>query len=124
MSEVIAKCEQDPHGIDQHAPGAKLDQGKTLAGEIIIAFPRAMESLVRVATYGAGKYSRHGFLVVPDAELRYLDAAIRHLLKYGAGEKIDQESLLPHIDHVLWNIAAIVEIGKRNEEKKSGGEIR
>jgi len=123
---ACAKCgmflcqeeEFDPTGTEAHEPGAKLDGGKLLAGELIVAFPRAMEALVTIATYGAGKYSRHGFLHVPDASLRYLDACMRHLLKYGQGEYRDLESGLPHIDHALWNIAAIVELEKREDQSK------
>ena len=109
------ETEFDPNGKAPSDPGSKLDGGKLLAGELVLSFPHALEALVTVATYGAGKYSRHGFLQVPNAEVRYLDACMRHLLKYGQGEHLDPESGLPHIDHALWNVAAIVELGRRKE---------
>jgi len=112
--EEVAQ-EFDPNGKVPSDPGSKLDGGKPLAGELVLSFPRALEALVTVATYGAGKYSRHGFLQVPNAEVRYLDACMRHLLKYGQGEHLDPESGLPHIDHALWNVAAIVELGLRKD---------
>lgn len=119
-NDLSGRGESDPNGIDQHAPGAKLDEGKQLAGEIILGFPRAMEALVEVATFGAKKYSRHGFLSVDNAETRYLDAAMRHLLKYGQGEALDPDSDLPHLSHALWNIAAMVEIGARQDSPSPG----
>ena len=112
---VRPKDEFDPTGTEAHEPGAKLDGGKLIAGELILSFPHAMEALATIATYGAKKYSRTGFLHVPDAEVRYMDALMRHLLKHGQGERLDQESGLPHLDHALWNIAAIVELGRREK---------
>lgn len=110
----VTAIEADPNGLAPSDPGAKLDQGKQIAGEIILAFPRAISALIEIATFGAAKYSRQGFLAVPDAERRYLDALMRHLLKYGKGEALDPDSGLHHLHHALWNMAAIVEIHERN----------
>ena len=99
-----------------HAPGAKDDKTKPIAGELVLGFPRALEALVAVATYGANKYSRGGYLHVNNFDVRYLDAAMRHLLSYGRGDKTDKESGLPHLAHCLWNIAAILEMETRHEE--------
>lgn len=101
---------------DLHVPGAKDDKGKPIAGELVLGFPRALEALVAVATYGANKYSRGGYLHVNNFDVRYLDAAMRHLLSYGRGDKTDKESGLPHLAHCLWNIAAILEMETRHEE--------
>lgn len=99
-----------------HVPGAKDDKAKPIAGELVLGFPRALEALVAVATYGANKYSRGGYLHVNNFDVRYLDAAMRHLLSYGRGDKTDKESGLPHLAHCLWNIAAILEMETRHEE--------
>ena len=101
---------------DLHVPGAKDDKTKPIAGELVLGFPRALEALVAVATYGANKYSRGGYLHVNNFDVRYLDAAMRHLLSYGRGDKTDKESGLPHLAHCLWNIAAILEMETRHEE--------
>lgn len=101
---------------DLHVPGAKDDKAKPIAGELVLGFPRALEALVAVATYGANKYSRGGYLHVNNFDVRYLDAAMRHLLSYGRGDKTDKESGLPHLAHCLWNIAAILEMETRHEE--------
>ena len=105
---------------DLHVPGAKDDKAKPMAGELIFGFPHALSQFIEVATYGAYKYTRGGYLHVSNAKVRYLDAAMRHLLAYGTGQMNDRESGLPHLAHVLWNIAAIIEIGARNEKAASG----
>ena len=112
--------ESDPSGLPLGAPGAKADKDKVLAGELIMSFPHAMDALCQVATFGAKKYSRAGFLRVENGEVRYLDAAMRHLIKHGKGEALDSETGLPHLWAVLWNVAAIVEIQERSNGKDAG----
>lgn len=114
--------ESDPTGRAPSDPGAKLDSGKQIAGELVLGFPHALSALVQVATFGARKYSRSGFLQVEDGERRYLDAAMRHLLKYGMGELSDEDSKLPHLWAVLWNIAAVIELQERRAKCKSATE--
>lgn len=65
--------EKDPHGIDPHEPGAKLDAGKTTAA-LLLDFPYALEAIAEVAIYGVRKYSRSGWRAVPDGINRYADA--------------------------------------------------
>lgn len=113
-----AGAEQDPNKLTPKEPGCKLDAGKQIAGELVFSFPRAMQALIEVATFGAKKYSRSGFLSVPDAHKRYMDALMRHLLAYGSGEEMDPESGMPHMWHALWNAAALVELKRREEEIK------
>lgn len=110
------RIEQDPNGLAPSASGAKLDQGKPIAGELILGFPRALTEVIRVATFGAVKYSRHGFLSVPDASTRYLDASLRHLLAYGRGEIQDPDSGCLHLAQAAWNLLAIIEIDQRAAE--------
>lgn len=105
--------EKDPNGINAHQPGSKLDAGKPIAGEIVTSFSHALNAMIEVATFGAGKYTRRGFLQVPNAEERYRDALMRHLLKYGMGEEVDSDSGLPHLSHALWNMAAMLEVHLR-----------
>ena len=110
------KQELDPNGIDAHQPGAKLDAGKLIAGELMTSFSNSLTAMMEVATFGANKYTRKGFLSVPNGEERYLDALIRHLLKHGSGEELDPETNLPHLHHALWNMAAVVEVRLRNKK--------
>jgi hypothetical protein len=105
----------DPNGLDQHEPGAKLDAGKPQAGLLASDFHRALNLVIRVIDYGANKYTRSGWLRVPDAEKRYKDALYRHLLAMESEEN-DQESKLPHLAHAAWNALALLELATRREE--------
>ena len=100
----------DPHGIPQHAPGAKLDAGKLRAGLMFSDFARALEGVAAVTTFGAQKYTPSGWRIVPDGVARYTDALHRHLLAQQAGESTDPESGLPHLAHAAWNALAVLEL--------------
>lgn len=116
VRRALAKSpETDPHGIDQHAPGAKLDAGKQLTG-VLLDFSRALDKVAHIGTYGANKYSRGGWQSVPDGEARYLDAMMRHLLKFGRGEEYDPEHGAEHMAAVIWNACAYLELKLRSEE--------
>jgi len=94
----------------------KNDKGKPLAGLVLQDFARALEQVVEVGTFGAKKYSKHGWLSVPDARERYTDALYRHLLAYGKGDYTDDDSGLRHLSHAAWNILAILELEERETE--------
>lgn len=106
------RVEADPHGLSLDTPGAKADSGKALAG-VLLDFSHALSAVVDVGTMGAHKYSRGGWLSVPEGERRYTDAMLRHLLKHGAGETHDAESGLPHLAHLAWNALAILQLTQR-----------
>ena len=108
--------ETDPTGRDQHAPGAKLDNGKNRVGLVLGDFSRALWAVGEVGTYGATKYSDHGWLDVPCGYERYLDAHLRHLIQYLSGEQDDPATGINHLAHCAWNVLAMLEL-----EKRSGG---
>ena len=105
--------ERDPHGMDPHQPGAKLDAGKNRGGRMVSDFPRALEAVAQVATYGANKYVAHGWASVPDGIERYTDAMHRHLLAEARGEVIDPESGQSHAAMATWNALARLELLRR-----------
>ena len=105
----------DPNGIDQHAPGAKLDGGKLRPALVLGGFASAVEAMVKVGSDGARKYTDNGWKTVPNGKARYEDALLRHLLAHLRGEGIDEESGSPHISHCMWNAAAIYELSKGNQ---------
>jgi hypothetical protein len=105
--------QSDPMGIDQHTPGAKLDAGKPLAG-VLLDFGLALESVSRVGTFGAVKYTRGGWQSVPGGEQRYEDAAMRHLLRMRT-ERIDSETGMPHLWAAAWNMLAVIELQERGD---------
>ena len=99
---------RDPNGIDQHAPGAKLDAGKVRVGLVISGFANALIEVGKIGTMGAAKYSDNGWKSVPNGVSRYTDAMYRHLLS--EDELIDDESGLLHAAHAAWNALARLEL--------------
>lgn len=99
---------------DLHISGAKDDNGKIM-GELLGDFGRALECVAEVGTYGANKYTRNGWESVPDGVQRYKDALWRHLLKVN-NEVLDEESGLPHLHMVAWNVLAVIELMQREGE--------
>ncbi len=99
------KKERDGTGIAQHDPGAKLDWGK-LRYSLIPVSP--LKWLAKLYTNGAIKYSDGGWKEVPNGEERYLDALMRHLEAYRAGEWMDKDTKVPHLTAVAWNAFAII----------------
>lgn len=114
---VPAPAGLDPFGLDQHAPGAKLDNGKLRPGLVFSAFARALEAVAEVGTFGASKYSDNGWLQVPNGADRYTDALLRHYVAEAKGEWTDSESSLPHAAHLAWNALARLELMLREREK-------
>lgn len=110
MSAAVVKVEADPRGRDPHKPGAKLDAGKPRAGLVLGAFARSLQAVVDVGTYGANKYTAHGWVVVPDGVERYTDAMHRHLLAEATGEAADKDTGLLHAAHAAWNALARLDL--------------
>ena len=101
---------------DLHAPGAKDDKAKPMAG-VLLDFSRALQLVADVGTYGAKKYTRQGWCVVPEGSQRYTDALVRHLLAMDVDpDGLDKETGLPHLAHVAWNALAVLELQARRKE--------
>ena len=114
------KDESDPNGIGQHESGAKLDNGKVLAGLVLGDFSRALYAVCEVGTFGARKYTLSGWLAVPDGENRYKDALYRHNLQENWEDR-DPDSGLAHAAHRAWNALATLELRLRREERVACG---
>ncbi len=104
--------DSDPHGIDQHAPGAKLDAEKPRVGLVMDGFALALLEVAKVGTYGARKYSDNGWMSVKDGQARYRDAKLRHALQASYEER-DAESGLLHKAQECWNCLAELELYMR-----------
>lgn len=108
------KKEADPTGKNPHEPGAKLDSGKTAIWRGgIDYFPRAIEAVAGISTFGAKKYAWKGWETVPDGVERYSDALVRHLIAEAKGEVLDPDSGLLHAAHAAWNALAVLELKLR-----------
>jgi len=66
------------------------------------------KALAEVLTYGARKYKPENWR---KGELeRYVGATMRHFEAWRAGEKLDPESGLPHLAHLITNVAFLIEL--------------
>lgn len=97
-------------------PGVKDDQTKAMMSIVFKDFARALQAVGDVGTYGVLKYSAHGWETVPDAERRYKDALVRHMLKHFEGEQVDPESNLDHLAHMAWNALVVLELELRKSK--------
>ena len=110
--------EKDPHGMDAHAPGAKLDAGKLRPWLCFAGFSRALEAVADVTTKGAVKYTPNGWAQVPDGQERYMEAFGRHLLDLGKGKVMDDGpngTGCRHKAQMIWNLLASLELELRAE---------
>lgn len=101
--------------------GKKHDQGKAQPALVLHSMSRAVQAVVEVATFGAGKYSPDNWLLVPDAINRYSNAKQRHML-LGATESHDEESGLLHAAHEAWNALAVLELMLRDAQSTSSAD--
>jgi hypothetical protein len=95
-------------------PGAvKFDTGKP---RISLVAPIIIRMLAKVFEYGAEKYGEDNWRLGIEP-VRLYDAAMRHLLAWMDGERLD-ESGLSHLAHALWNVAIMLltEMEEKNAE--------
>ena len=114
----VPSVEIDPHGLDPHTKGAKVDAGKPRVGLVLGAFAKALLEVCKVGTFGAKKYTDDGWLEVANARARYTDAGLRHFLYEAAGEEVDSQSQLLHAAHEAWNSLAKLELLIREKENR------
>ena len=81
----------------------KHDEGKPM---VSLINPKFIEGLAEVMTQGANKYGRDNWQECKEPH-RYLDALLRHTLKYWDGEKVDTESGKSHLYHIAFNAMAL-----------------
>lgn len=130
LEEARAKCEgaAKPRTATQPAQasglqgvGMKYDAGKLQAGILFEDFPRALEAVLQVATFGANKYARSSWHAVPNAAQRYEDAMYRHLLAAGIEgmDALDVESGMLHRAHAAWNTLVTLELHLRKQVERA-----
>lgn len=88
---------------DEKDKGLRYNAGKP---RMSLRSPWADEGLAHVLTYGASKYALWNWAKgLSWGET--LDSLERHLSAFKKGEELDEESGLPHIDHVAFNVMAL-----------------
>lgn len=88
----------------------RKNRGKPKVGKCLL-MPEALSALSSVLVYGEEKYTaaeRKGWLGYKEDEV--IDSLVRHLMEVKNGVAKDAESGLPHVNHVLFNAAVLVEI--------------
>jgi len=131
VTEVRLVAEAPYHTVHEDADpqfsketvGRKFDGGKLEYG---LLPPFALEAVVEVLTFGAQKYDRDNWQVVPEAKRRYFDAIHRHLWAWKRGEILDLESGKPHLAHAMCDLMFLYEhdIMYSNEQYLNNGEVK
>ena len=78
--------------------GVKHDSGKPRFSLLPL---KQIETVVAVLEFGARKYAPGNWQKVENPRDRYFDAAMRHVFAWRNGEKLDQETQLPHLAHAV-----------------------
>ncbi len=101
--------ERDPHGKSPHQLGAKNDLGKPLPYLVLSNFLPALQEVIKVGTFGAQKYTPNGWKHVPDGNVRYYEAAMRHILDDMKDPmSLDEDSKCYHLAQAIWNLLAVL----------------
>jgi hypothetical protein len=112
-------AQDDPNAVG--SGGVKYDGGKISVWRgAVDYFPRALEQVADISTFGANKYAWKGWEKVSDGFTRYSDALLRHLIAESRGELVDKDSELLHAAHAAWNALARLELKLRELEKENG----
>lgn len=67
-----------------------------------------IEEAVKVYQFGAEKYGKNTWQKLENGKERYYAALMRHLVAWRKGEKVDAESGLSPLAHVLWNVISLI----------------
>ena len=101
---------EDKDKEEHNEEGVKYDDGKPLAGDMIMIFPHALMGVAKCIEWGSHKYPQtDNYIRLKNGYKRYMNGIMRHLLKMMLGQQYDDETKLPHIYHVCWNALAICE---------------
>jgi len=92
--------------------GIKFDNGKDRWDLLPLA---PVRYIVKVLAFGAKKYDVDSWKNIKDAENRYYAAAMRHIVAWRTGEKIDPESRLPHLAHAATNLIFLLWFGDQKK---------
>ena len=81
----------------------------------LVNFP-SLEPLVKVLEYGCIKYEPYNWMKGLD-KTEILESMARHLFALISGEKVDKESRLEHIGHIMCNAMFYSYFDKKENEK-------
>ena len=78
--------------------GLKYDSGKL--NWSLMPFG-ALQEVVKVLEFGSQKYAPNNWMYVDNADERYWNAAMRHLIAYRTESETDSETGLSHLAHAI-----------------------
>lgn len=78
----------------------------------------ALEEVIKVLMHGSKKYADFNWIHVDNGNERYFNAAMRHLIAWKNGEKIDPESNLNHCAHACVNCLFLLYFELHPKNKK------
>lgn len=91
--------------------GTRHNQGKP-ALSLVLEAGDALKGAAQVLMFGLEKYSRGNWKRgLPVTEVA--DSLARHLVAYLAGEDVDHETSLPHVDHITVNAIFLATMARR-----------
>ena len=85
--------------------GSKYDAGKARWDAVPFG---PMEEVVKILTFGIGRYAKDNWQLVPDPKERYFAAAMRHLSAWRRGQKRDPDSGHLHLAHAATCILFLI----------------
>jgi len=98
----------------------RSNSGKPLM-HYILHYPRTIELIARILECGEHKYEYMNWKLGNNSDASYVDACLRHLTKWMAGEEFDLEYKTHHIGHAIWNLMTLFELnGHEILESKEG----
>lgn len=118
---VLVDSDNKLHKIIDSTEGQKNDSDKLPYFTVLFKqFPNAIQELVRCSNSGHRKYSETdkdwmNFSRVENADTRYKNAGLRHMLESGPVEDMSEYGGMSHEGAVVWNFMADLEIKLRNE---------
>lgn len=115
--EYFSLYQETPLTSNKSEPtGVKHDLDKPRVDLLIDGCPKALEAISQVLTFGAKKYADHNWQKVPDGDLRYKAALMRHMLASASGSKLDEESGLSHLAHMACCSLFLLELELKKDE--------
>ena len=94
---------QKPDTVEGKKGFSKFDKGKP---RVSLVDPMFLLGIAEVMTQGAEVHGADNWKLCEEPE-RYLDALLRHTIKYWSGEKIDKDSGKSHLYHIGFNAMAL-----------------
>lgn len=103
----------DPNGADVTGRSLRFNEGKPDFSLIPL---EALKEVCHVLEYGANKYERNNWLKPTNGDVSFA-CLMRHMMKWQAGEAVDEESGRSHLAHAACNILQMLYMLEHHPEE-------